>query len=396
MTAPLAADDDHHRLEVIAAQMEAVITSAPFGIGLFDREVRHVRVNPVLEEMNGLPAAQLLGRTPAQLHPGVGDAAEEMYRQVMSSGQPRRDVLMTGAVGSRPDDVRHWNASFFPVRHAETVIGLCVIVADVTTEHRLAAALAESEEQHRRLAQDLQSSLLPPRLPAPAGVDLAALYRPAQAMSAVGGDFYDLVELDGSSWLLVIGDVEGSGPVAASLTAAVRYAIRAAAIRTTDPAEVLHTANAVLLRQGAPNGTCTAVCVLAERAGDQIRLRYASAGHPLPLVRRAGTGAVDELGTPGPLMGALDDLHPPVHTSTLRAGDVLLLYTDGATEARCHTGTGTIEMFGEDRLRALLATAGAASAADIAERIQAGVLDFQAGQPADDVAVLVLRATGSS
>ncbi|MGN6331451.1 MAG: PP2C family protein-serine/threonine phosphatase [Motilibacteraceae bacterium] len=395
MTAPLAADD-HHRLEVIAAQMEAVISSAPFGIGLFDREVRHVRVNPVLEEMNGLPAAQLLGRTPAQLHPGVGEAAGEMYRQVMSSGQPRRDVLMTGAVGRRPDDLRHWNASFFPVRHAGTVIGLCVIVADVTAEHRLAEALAESEERRRRLAEDLQSSLLPPRLPAPTGVDLAAVYRAAQAMTAVGGDFYDLVELDGSSWLLVVGDVEGSGPVAASLTAAVRYAIRAAAIRTSDPAEVLATANAVLMRQGAPAGTCTAVCVLIERAGDQLLLRCASAGHPLPLIRRAGTGAVDELGTPGPLLGALDALNLPVHTSTLSAGDVLLLYTDGATEARHRTGSETIELFGEDRLRALLAAAGGAPAADIAERIEAGVLDFQAGQPADDLAVLVLRATGGS
>lgn len=375
--------------------MEAVIASAPFGVGLFDREVRHVRVNPVLEEMNGVPAAQLLGRTPRQLHPGVGEAAEEMYREVMSSGIPRRDVLMTGAVGSRPDDVRHWNASFFPVQQADAVIGLCVIVADVTAERRLAAALAESEERHRRLAEDLQRTLLPPTLPAPPGLDLAAVYRPAQALSAVGGDFHDLVELDGSSWLLVVGDVEGSGPVAASLTAAVRYAIRAAAFRTTDPADVLATANAVLTRQGAPAGTCTAVCVLAERAGDQLLLRYASAGHPLPLIRRAGTGEVDELGAPGRLMGALEDLRLPVHTAALAAGDVLLLYTDGATEARRRTETGAIELFGEDRLRELLASAGAVSAAVIAERIEAGVLAFQAGQPADDVAVLVLHATGA-
>jgi len=103
---------------VIAAQSDAVIESAPIGIGLFDLELRHVRVNPVLAEMNGLPAAELLGRTPAQLHPEVGREAESLYREVLTSGRPQRDVPLSGSVESRPGDVRHWNASFFPVRHA--------------------------------------------------------------------------------------------------------------------------------------------------------------------------------------------------------------------------------------------------------------------------------------
>lgn len=89
---------------MIAAQSDAVIESAPIGIGLFDLQLRHVRVNPVLEEMNGLPAAKLLGRTPAQLHPEVGREAETLYREVLRSGRPQRDVPLTGTVGSRPGD----------------------------------------------------------------------------------------------------------------------------------------------------------------------------------------------------------------------------------------------------------------------------------------------------
>src|SRR5438270_3376646 len=134
---PEASGTEPDQLQLIAAQLDAVIDSAPFGIGLFDQDVRHVRVNPVLAEMNGLPAAELMGRTPAQLHPGVGGEAETLYREVMRSGRPQRDVLLTGAVGSRPGDLHHWNASFFPVRHDGEVIGLCVVVADVTTERRL-------------------------------------------------------------------------------------------------------------------------------------------------------------------------------------------------------------------------------------------------------------------
>src|SRR3954447_6183403 len=213
--APLERNLD--RLEVIAAQSDAVIGGAPIGIGLFDLQLRHVRVNPVLEEMNGLPGEELLGRTPAELHPEVGREAEYLYREVLQSGRPQRDVPLTGAVGSRPGDLRHWNASFFPVRHAGEVIGLCVLVADVTTERQLAEALAASEERHRRLAEDLQGSLLPPHLPDLEGIELAALYRTSSAVASVGGDFYDVVELGGASWLLVVGDIEGTGPVAAAL-----------------------------------------------------------------------------------------------------------------------------------------------------------------------------------
>ena len=381
---------------MIAAQSDAVIGSAPIGIGLFDLQLRHVRVNPVLEEMNGLPAEKLLGRTPAELHPEVGDEAEVLYREVLCSGLPRRDVPLSGEVGSRPGEIRHWNASFFPVRHAGEVIGLCVLVADVTTERELVDALAASEERHRRLAEDLQSSLLPPALPQPAGADVAALYRPSSAVATVGGDFYDLIEVDGSTWLLVIGDVEGTGPVAAALTAAARYAIRAAAVRAADPADVLRTVNEVLLRQAAAHGTCTVACVLAERTDDRIELHVASAGHPLPLVLRAATGAVEELGSHGTLLGILADIDLPVSVTTLSAGDAVVLYTDGATEARHRNVERVVEQFGEERLRSVLASASGAGAAEIAARVETAVLDFQADHLADDLAVLVLRATGGS
>jgi len=378
---------------VLGAQLDAVIESAPFGIGLFDRQLRHVRVNPLLEEMNGLPAAELLGRTPAELHPQVGLEAEVLYREVVESGKPRRDVVLTGELGSRPGDVRHWNASFFPVRHAGEVIGLCVVVADVTVERQLAEALAASEERHRLLAEDLQSSLLPPAMPKLPGVDLAAVYQPGTAVAAVGGDFYDVIELDDSAWLMVIGDVQGKGPIAASLTAAARYAIRTAAVATSEPAAILRTVNEVLLHRGAPDGTCTIACVLAERVGHRILLQSTSAGHPLPLVLRAASGVVEQVGSPGTLLGALADIRLTVSSATLEVGDVLVLYTDGATEARYRSAQAGVQLFGEERLCSLLAAARDVDSAQIAARIADAVLRFQAGRPADDLAVLVLRAT---
>jgi PAS domain-containing protein len=99
---PAAPGPERDRLEVIAAQADAVIESAPIGIGLFDLQLRHVRVNPVLEEMNGLPAEELLGRTPADLHPEVGREAEALDRDVLRSGRPRRDVPLTAQWAAGP------------------------------------------------------------------------------------------------------------------------------------------------------------------------------------------------------------------------------------------------------------------------------------------------------
>jgi PAS domain S-box-containing protein len=146
-------------LEVVAAQLDTIVASAPLGIGLFDLEIRHVRVNPRLAEMNGLAPEAMIGRTPAELNGEVGRAGEEMYRSVILSGEPQRDVQLSGEVGTRPGDTRHWSVSFFPIRQEGDIIGLCVVVDDVTHEHGLATALAESEQQHRQLADALQLSL---------------------------------------------------------------------------------------------------------------------------------------------------------------------------------------------------------------------------------------------
>src|SRR6185312_6756366 len=79
---------------------------------------------------------------------------------VLLSGEPQRDVPLSGEVGTRPGDVRHWSVSFFPIRQGGgDIIGLCVVVDDVTHEHGLATALAESEQRHRLLADALQLSL---------------------------------------------------------------------------------------------------------------------------------------------------------------------------------------------------------------------------------------------
>jgi PAS domain S-box-containing protein len=383
-------EESKTRLEVLAAQLESIFEAAPLGIGLFDRQLRHVRVNPLLAEMNGQQASELIGRTPEEVHGAVGKEAERLYRSVMASGTPMRDVPLSGEIAGHPGELHHWRLHFFPIRHDGEVLGLCVLVEDVTEERRLTEKLAESEERHRRLSEDLQRSLVPPLLPRLAGAELASFYRPAMAGASVGGDFYDVMRISDSSWAMVIGDVQGKGPVAASWTAAVRYTIRAATVESAAPAHVLRIVNEVLMREESDDSLCTVGYLLAERQDGHIHLRSVSAGHPLPLVLRS-SGELEPLGEHGTLLGTLPTLDLTEATATLADGDALVLYTDGVTDARLPAPDGHVDLFGEARLHAALRAARGANAAGISASVESAVMTFQAGHAADDLALVVLR-----
>jgi phosphoserine phosphatase RsbU/P len=237
----------------------------------------------------------------------------------------------------------------------------------------------------RELAQTLQSSLIPPDLPVVPGVDVAAVYRPAGDGAEVGGDFYDVFETPDESWAIVLGDVCGKGVDAARVTALARYTVRAAAMRTSSPCEVLTTLNEALLRQEAGR-FCTTVYLRLQPGGDAtVEMTLASGGHPLPLV-----ASLDErirtIGRTGHLLGVFDEVAIDDTTIELAPGASVVLYTDGVTEARSAGG-----FFGEERLTALVSSCAGSGATETAHRIVDEVLSFQGGVASDDIAVVVVR-----
>ena len=254
-------------------------------------------------------------------------------------------------------------------------------------EHELVAARRRAEESEARateLARTLQQSFLPPASPTIPGVDLGGAYRPAGDGSIVGGDFYDVFETGRGTWAIVIGDVCGKGPAAAVLTSLARYTVRAEAPRTPYPSAVLGALHTAFVRN-APRELCTALVVVVESGN---RLSVASGGHP-PAIRRFADGAFEAVGKPGTVIGMID---VPRHADTatvLGPGEILVLYTDGVTEARWQG-----EFFEEARLRAAIDRAAEGSAQDIADAVVAAALDFQHGIARDDIAVVVLRAPG--
>jgi PAS domain S-box-containing protein len=236
------------------------------------------------------------------------------------------------------------------------------------------------------IATTLQRSLLPPRLPIVPGVTIAARFRAAGETSEVGGDFYDVFGV-GDGWMVVVGDVTGKGPTAATITSLARYTMRTAAMYERSPSAVLARLNAALAADPDRRQICTAVCARIEPAEDGTRVALARGGHPAPYLISAAGGA-EAVGTPGPLLGAFDGGDWEESHFVVGVGDALVFYTDGVTDTRGEDG----EVFGEERLSELLDDSAALDADEVASRIDDALQAFEHGQQRDDVALLVLRA----
>ncbi|MEP6760280.1 MAG: GAF domain-containing SpoIIE family protein phosphatase [Sporichthyaceae bacterium] len=272
---------------------------------------------------------------------------------------------------------------------ASTLADLGALVMD-QLELRLAARTAVALEEGRReemegLAEALQSSLLPPSLPQIRHVELAAHYRPANRLQ-VGGDFYDVSPIDDATWGLVIGDVCGKGPQAASLTSRARYSVRAAAIRESAPCEVLRAVNQTIMVGAEPDEPFVTVLFARVRPGEEsTRVTLASGGHPLPALLRAD-GTVTTVGQPGSLLGVLSETICSDAEVELRAGDTLVLFTDGVLDSG--NLPGPLEQRGMEEL---LRSCAGLLVADVVRRLHTAV---EAAQR-DDIAILALSHCGN-
>jgi PAS domain S-box-containing protein len=292
------------------------------------------------------------------------------------------------------------SAMMVPMRVRDRVFGVISFVSAESGRHfsdadlRLAEDLAlragtavENARLYRartKIARTLQASLLPPLLPEVPGIDAGALYRPAGEEHEVGGDFYDLFATAENHWFAVIGDVCGKGAEAAAVTALARYTIRAAAAQRRSPAAILRWVNEAMLREGSSR-FCTIALAHLDRSAGATRLTVAVGGHPAPLVLRAD-GSVEEAGAGGTLIGLVEDPNLREKTTLLAAGDAVLLYTDGVTEAEAPH-----RVWEADELAAVVAGAAGATAQELVDHVANAALAGLQTPPRDDVAMLALR-----
>jgi PAS domain S-box-containing protein len=260
------------------------------------------------------------------------------------------------------------------------------LAEDLATRAATAVDNARLYGERSYIAETLQRSLMPERLPDIPGIELAARYRAAGEGNEVGGDFYDIYRSGESCWGVAIGDVRGKGPRAAVVTGLARYTLRTASLTDTLPSHVLGVLNEAMVLQPEGDRFCTVAYASLEPVVDgKVRMTIGVGGHPLPFLLHRD-GSVETAGTPGTLIGFVPDPEVVDETLELEPGDSLVFYTDGVSEARSED-----ELFGEERLVDLLRGCGGLAAAEIAERIESSVLAFREGPGSDDIAVLVLK-----
>jgi hypothetical protein len=338
-------------------------------------------------------ALSLTGATPLPI--GVGEwlaaAGLEDVRPDDLLSEGARGVVVRAAGRERAMELV---TTRVPRDGADLVVATFVDTSDHGTRRRedgsrptaYEAALEAANRRYRQLAAALQQSLLPAALPVVPGLDLGWSYHAAAAGLDVGGDFYDVFQRTDTDWAAVIGDVMGKGAEAASVTAAARYTLRAAAMRARKPSVVLAQLNEALLADSEDRPFLTVAYVDLRPHPGGLHAVVALAGHPPPLVLRVD-GSVDVVGEPGVLVGVVPDLEVVDVDTDLRPGEALVLYTDGITEAR----RGGM-LFGEAGLRAVLRECAGRTAGEICDAVTSAAVAFEETAP-DDRAVLVVRAT---
>ncbi len=240
----------------------------------------------------------------------------------------------------------------------------------------------EKEKFEMEMAHNIQQSFLPKGGLAMEGYELHAMNLPAKE---VGGDFYDFIALDHGRFGLVIADVSGKGVPGAIYMALSRTVLRATSSQASGPASAVAEANR-LIAETSESGMFVTLfyAVLDPRTGG---LTYSNAGHNPPLL--LSKEMITELTGEGIAVGAMDEATPEQKEVRLIPGDVLLFYTDGATEAMDTADS----LYGEERLREALRRLSSLPAKEIVEGIKDDVLRFSKGAAQyDDITLMVLKA----
>lgn len=286
-------------------------------------------------------------------------ASSDEHLELMRALQPVSAVAVPLVAGNRPLGVITLVRSHPGGRYSRDDFPLLQEVA-----HRAAVSVdnAVRYAERDRTARMLRRALTPPTLPEPPDLDVAVRYEP---VAPIGGDFHDVVDTP-EGYLLVLGDVGGTGTEAISLSSVACHTARAAALQHAEPAYVLRMINEALGRAGLHAGSCVATCAHLDTSGHGATLTVTSDGHP-PLLVRRGDGSVHRIGSEVRADAVGDE--PATTLATLDPGDLLLGHAGGVSRAPRGGGPG-----GADGIAtALRDTAGLDSGSTLAEvRTRAG------------------------
>ncbi len=273
----------------------------------------------------------------------------------------------------------------FQEKRIEIITGIAQQIALAIQNEKYKLDFVESQriEQELELARQSQKTFLPGELPRLYRWELDARWKPARQ---VGGDFYDIIPLDKDRLGLVIADVADKGIAAALYMTVTRTLIRAYSQNETSPAAVLEKVNSLLMPDSHEGMFVTVVYAILSKRSNKIV--YANAGHNLPVLLRKRTGEIEMFHKGGISLGVLEDINLLDYEVNIDPGDILLLYTDGVTEAFAENG----ETYNQERLFDLMKRNSDRSAPDFLSEIEKELKEFSGDlPPSDDVTLVCLK-----
>ena len=275
------------------------------------------------------------------------------------------------------------------LKDAITLLGyvfVVVVVNQLGAQRRRLAELAERQRDELaneiELAAEVQQGILPRSIPQVPGFDFAARMYPAKI---VAGDYYGFIEFPAGEIAVVVADVSGKGVSAGLLMPSIEVALRMDAARFSSTSDLLQTFNNVVCQ--ITGGHRFISLFYGKLSPQSHSLEYTNSGHNPPLVIRAGTDP-SPLDKGGPVLGVLPNSHYESEKITLRQGDILVLYTDGAVEAENPAG----EQYSAERLSRTVGLHLQQNASELIETIYTSVIQFRKTTSlADDLTLVLLK-----
>ena len=272
----------------------------------------------------------------------------------------------------------------FTEDHLKVLTTLSSVAAIRVENARLTEEQMERErlEREQQVASEIQQRFLPAAAPHIEGYELQGISFPCYE---IGGDYYDFIQRDNGNMVVALGDVSGKGTAAALLMSSLHAAIHAQADTHDSIVSTIQAVNKYLTESIPPNRFVT--LFYAELNPELGRLTFLNAGHNPPLIVHAG-GTMEQLASGGLPLGIMADAEFREGRTQLLPGDVLVIYSDGVSEAVNPTG----EEFGPTRLYEVVARNLDASASGIRDRIESALTKFCQGTPAaDDITLVIVK-----
>lgn len=277
----------------------------------------------------------------------------------------------------------------FTEDHLKVLTTLSSVAAIRVENARLTEEQMERErlEREQQVASEIQQRFLPAAAPHVEGYELQGISFPCYE---IGGDYYDFIQREDGNLVVALGDVSGKGTAAALLMSSLHAAIHAQADMHDSIVQTIEAVNRYLTESIPPNRFVT--LFYAELNPELGRLTFLNAGHNPPLIVHAG-GTMEQLASGGLPLGIMADAEFREGRTQLHPGDVLVIYSDGVSEAVNPTG----EEFGPTRLYEVVARNLDASASGIRDRIESALTKFCQGTPAaDDITLVIVKRTAES